>query len=550
LYSYRYAFNGFAARMTPMQAQKLRARRQVARVWEDRTRYLATNDSPSFLGLFNASRGLRTARGLDGSGVVIGIIDSGIAAEHPSFANPDQRTLPRLCRSSWAEDTLLGMWLCFRWKHRDAQPEFPALAGWRGRCETGDRFTAGDCNGKIVGARYYIDGFLQTHRLDPNEFISPRDADGHGTHIASIAAGREVRASIGGNDVARISGMAPGARIAVYKACWLEPGQTRGSCSTADLQRAIEDAVADGVDIINYSVGNTDISISDPDDLALLAASDAGVLSVVAAGNDGPAPATVLSPAAAPWVLTVGAASRAGTRFDPVMRVDSPVAIAGNYAFREASFTPPLRDAGPVAGELVAVVDTVAEAGGGSFLDACEPLANSAEIAGRIALLQRGLCTFETKLINAERAGAIAVVVFDNEGGPITMSGTRGSVNIPGVMISQADGETILAQLNSGSVTVTLDYRLIESRTVAGDVVGDFSSRGPNPGAPDILKPDVMAPGIDILAAQTPDVANGLRGELFQYLSGSSMAVPHVAGVAALLKQAHPDWTPGALKSA
>ena len=554
LYSYRYAFNGFAARLTRLQAQKLRAQRDVLNVWPDRTRYLYTNDSPAFLGLLSPSGGLNTALGLKGDGVVIGVIDSGIAPEHPSFDDERAPELPRLCQTTWAENSLLGLWLCYRWKKQDPIADYAPPAGWRGICEAGERFSVTDCNNKIIGARYYIDGFLETHPLDGNEFLSPRDADGHGTHIASTAAGKEVRAILGGNDVARISGIAPRARIAVYKACWLEPGQTRGSCSTADLQRAIEDAVADGVDIINYSVGNTDISISDPDDLALLAASDAGVLAVAAAGNDGPAPGTILSPAGAPWVLTVAASSRNGTQFDEALRVNAPSEIATDYIAREASFTPLLRNNGPITEELILVDDGIAEIGGGSigsFRDACETVANGSEISGRIAFLERGLCTFEEKLINVEAAGAVAAVVFDNQGGPIVMNGTRGSVQIPAVMISQASGQLILDRLTSGDrVEVTLDKSLILRRTVAGNAMGDFSSRGPNLTAPDILKPDVTAPGVDILAAQTPSVANGVRGEQFQYLSGTSMSVPHVAGIAALLKQAKPDWSPAAIKSA
>ena len=208
------------------------------------------------------------------------------------------------------------------------------------------------CNNKLIGARYYIDGFLEEYDLDPNEFISPRDADGHGTHIATTAAGNFVQATLAGTPVAKISGMAPRARIAVYKACWLEPGAARGTCSTADLARAIEDAVADGVDIINYSVGSDD-GIDDADDLALLAAADAGVLTVAAAGNEGPVPGSINSPAAAPWVLAVGASSRRGDRFRAAIRVNSPASVKKDYPAVEAAFTPRLQDVGPLTLRLI-----------------------------------------------------------------------------------------------------------------------------------------------------------------------------------------------------
>ncbi len=553
LYSYRYTFNGFAARLTAVQAQKISSRKDVLHVWKDRVRYLDTNDSPVFLGLYDATAGLTSALNLKGEDVVIGVIDSGIAPEHPSFADTVKAKRPRPCRSAWAESSLLGLWLCHRFKVRDDELVYQPPINWSGTCETGENFTANECNNKIIGARFYADGFIEAYsQMDSNEFMSPRDADGHGTHIASIAAGAEVRATLGGTEIDRIVGIAPRARIAVYKACWLEPGQVRGSCSTSDLQRAIEDAVADGVDIINYSVGNTDISISDPDDLALLAASNAGVLGVVAAGNDGVAVdgmGSILSPSGAPWVLTVGASSRTGDKFDEAFRINLPSDIAGDVAMMEASFTPLLRDVGPLTGSLVLVDDGNATVG--TTYDGCSTLINGNEITGNTALLQRGECDFEVKLRNAENAGAIAAVVFSNTGELIIMAGTRGSVDIPAVMIGLDDGQRLLTRLqNNEAVDVTLDISLLLTEPETGNVIAGFSSRGPNETSPDILKPDVVAPGVNILAGQTPDVANGIRNELFQYLSGTSMSAPHVTGIAALMKEAHPDWSPAAIKSA
>lgn len=538
LYSYRYVLNGFAARLSPAQARKLRARKDVRNVWEDRPKFTETNDSPGFLGLTAENGGLRRALGLRGEDIVIGVIDSGIAPGHPSFSDKQEAKRPRLCNSVWAENSLLGLWLCKRFKSRPPTLVYSPPTDWHGACEAGDGFRTTYCNNKLIGARYYIDGFLQQYDLDENEFVSPRDADGHGTHIASTAAGNFVQATLSGVRVAKISGMAPRARIAVYKACWLEPGQVRGTCSTADLARAIEDAVADGVDIINYSVGSND-DINDADDLALLAAADAGVLSVAAAGNEGPAPGSMLSPAAAPWVLAVGASSRRGDRFREAIRVNSPDSVKKDYPAVEALFTPRLRDVGPLTLRLI-LVD-----------NGCETIVNTAELTGQIALLQRGGCTFETKIRNAEAAGAKAVVVFNDQGEPILMTVTRGSVNIPALMIGQADGQLLRERLvDQDPVEVTLDKQIFLTVRDQGNQMQAFSARGPSVWEPNVLKPDVTAPGVDILAGHTPDVANNVRGERFQYLSGTSMAVPHVAGVAALLKEAHPDWSPAALKSA
>ncbi len=553
IYSYRYALNGFAARLTPAQARKLRNRKDVRNVWEDRRKSVATNASSSFLGLTAPDDGLRRALGLQGEGVVIGVIDSGIAPGHPSFSDRRPVRRPRVCRTDWAKTSLLGLWLCQRFKNREDEIVYTRPPDWQGQCEAGENFLATACNNKLIGARYYIDGFLEQYDLDPGEFLSPRDADGHGTHIASTAAGNAVDATLGGTRVARIVGIAPRAHVAVYKACWLEPGQVRGTCSTADLTRAIEDAVADGVDIINYSLGSHD-DINDADDVALLAAANAGVLAVAAAGNEGPGPESILSPAAAPWVLAVGSSSRRGDEFREAIRVNIPASVQGDYVAIEGAFTPRLRDAGTLTFRLVLANDGVVgsfEGLAGTTDDGCEALRNSTDVQGQIALIRRGGCTFVTKIRNAQNAGAKAVVVFSNTGDPLVMTGSRGSVAIPAVMIGQTDGERLRARLSAGdAVEVTLDKGIVLTVRNPGNRMQAFSARGPSFWEPRILKPDVTAPGENILAGHTPDVANNVRGEQFQYLSGTSMSVPQVAGIAALLKEAHPDWSPAMLRSA
>ncbi len=387
----------------------------------------------------------------------------------------------------------------------------------------------------------------------PNEFRSPKDADGHGTHIATIVAGNPVDAYLFGTRVARVSGIAPRARIAVYKACWLKPGETRATCATSDLTRAIDDAVADGVDIINYSIGSLETDLTSPDDIALLNAVDAGVLTVVAAGNDGPSLDTIGTPSSAPWVLTVAASTQSGELYDTAIEITAPADLAGDIAIREASFTPQLTT-DPIEETLVAADDGQApldNGGTGSTRDACQPLQNTDAVSGHIALIQRGGCEFQVKIMNAEQAGAVAVVVYNNSGSPMVMNGDVGSVGIPAVMIGTADGQRLVDRLAAGDeVTLKLAKGIFLPFHEDGNVMADFSSRGPALSDQNFLKPDVTAPGVDILAGQTPDVANGLRGETYQYLSGTSQAAPEVSGVAALLKEAHPDWAPGRLKSA
>jgi len=554
LYSYRYALNGFSARLTPVQVSRLEQSGLVERIWIDTDQAVQTNNSAVFLGLEDLNGGLRADLDLRGEDVIIAVIDSGVAPNHPSLADTEE-LIPRGCTSRWSTTSWLGVFLCGAIRRNPPTALlFDEPREFNGICQSGDGFDASHCNNKLVGARYFIDGFLARNELHPGEFVSPKDAEGHGTHIATTAAGNAVTATLFGSRLGRISGIAPRARVAIYKACWLEPERTRATCATSDLARAIDDAVADGADIINYSVGDLETDLDAPDDLALLNALEAGVFSSVAAGNDGPNRGTIGSPSGAPWVLTVGASTQTGTRFEEAMEITAPEELSELLSMKEASFTPQLRDSDSIEGELRLVddgQDFLADGSPGSSRDACETLLDSAELAGRIALIQRGGCDFQVKLRRVEDAGAIAAVVYNNAGDPIIMNGEANSVQIPAVMIGTADGQFLVDELLAETViTVALSKGLFRELGDTGNVMGDFSSRGPYSGELDFLKPDVTAPGVHILAAHTADVANGLKGEHFQYLSGTSMAAPEAAGVAALLKEAHPDWSPARLKSA
>ncbi len=545
IYRYQYGLNGFAARMHPSQAHRLENLPEVLHVWEDEIRPLTTNNSLEFLGLFDNNGGLRGKPGLDGDGIIIGVIDSGIAPEHPALQDTRKADRPSMCLGDWAENTFLGQWLCHRFEKREDVLLFDPPENWNGECQAGERFDISDCNNKLIGARYFDSGARATGPIDAGEILSARDVDGHGTHTATTAAGNRVKASIFGSFIGRVEGVAPGARIAVYKACWLRPGDVRASCNTSDLANAIDAAVADGVDIINYSVGSSLTRITAPDDVALMAATKAGVFTVVAAGNDGPNFGTIGSPAGGPWVITAAASTRDGQTTTEALEIKTPASIAGLYVAREANFTPALQDVGPLRGSLVLADDNT-----NTSSDACESLINSTDMSGKIALVQRGNCEFEIKIANADDAGAIAVIVYNIAGDPIVMNGNAGVSNIPAVMIGQAEGNLILAELDGLlDVTVLLDKNLFLTENDTGNTMATFSSRGQGP-VLDILKPDVTAPGVNILAGFTPDAVNATQGENFAYLSGTSMSTPHIAGVAALLLQANPDWSPSALKSA
>ena len=553
IYSYQYGLNGFAARMSPAQADKLENLPEVLNVWEDEIRPMSLRFTPSFLDLFNTESGLRNARELDGEGVIIGIIDSGVSPEHPSLQDSREADRPRACRSSWGETSLLGRWLCRRFRKLPDVVVFDEPETWNGICQPGERFDETDCDNKLIGARWFIDGAEASGPIDDGEIRSARDADGHGTHTATTAAGVRSSASIFGTVLGDIEGIAPRARVAAYKACWLRPGNTRASCNTSDLVNAIDAAVADGVDIISYSIGSSLRQISAPDDVALMAATKAGVLAVVAAGNEGPNPGTIGSPAGGPWVITAAASSRTGESSVESLQINTPASIAGKYATREANFTPPLKDVDPIEAPLILVDDddeSTSDGSTGTTSDACQAPVNGDQINGNIAFIQRTGCPFEDKVKNVADAGAVAALVYNIAGEPIVMSGTEGLSDIPALMIGQADANLILAELDAGNdVEIVLDKGLLLTTDDTGNVMASFSARGPAPVA-DILKPDVTAPGINILAGFTPDAANAAPDENYAFLSGTSMSTPHVAGAAALLLQEHPDWTPAAIKSA
>jgi len=506
IYSFRHVFNGFAARMTAQQAARLRKDKNVLQVWEDRAMPLDTDNSARFLGLLNKENGLRAKHRLRGEDVIIGVLDSGIVQEHPSL-DP---------------------------KGFGAPP-----AGWAGACEAGDGFAATDCNNKLIGARFYVDGFGAANVV-PTEFLSPRDSDGHGTHTATTAAGNDnVQAVLAGKPVAKISGIAPRARVAAYKVCWQAPGAPSSSCFFSDSAAATDQAVADGVDILTFSVG-TAFSFIDPQDIAFLFATDAGIFVSRSAGNEGPGAETTA--AGEPWVTSVAASTQSGHLFTNVTNVNLPASVAGAYSSLESGISKSLQETGPITDDLIAA----------NPVDACVALP-AGSLSGGIGLVARGDCDFSVKLTNAANAGAIAVLMYTNANPKTVMGGTATpeSLSIPAVMIDNVPGVAILAAITGGAtVNVTLSADNFIRERMTGNVMADFSSRGPFPTVRDWIKPDITAPGVNILAGATPEPNDGSFGGFFQYLSGTSMSTPHIAGVAALIREAHPDWTPAMIRSA
>lgn len=501
LYDYTYTLNGFAARMTAAQAEQLARQPGVVSVEPDRIVHVDTSSTPHFLGL-DARRGLwNQLGGPDDAGedVIIGIVDTGIWPEHPSFSD--------------------------RIGDRYSRPP----KGWTGTCQEGEEFTAADCNRKLIGARFYNAGFGPENIAD-RDFLSPRDWNGHGSHTASTAGGNHrVRTTGDAALFGRISGMAPRARIAAYKVCWEDEGA--GGCSTADSVEAIDQAVADGVDVINYSISGSRTDYLDAVEVAFLFAADAGVFVATSAGNEGPGGSTVAH--ISPWLTATAAGShnRAG---------NGTVTLGNGAAYAGQSVA-----ATQVSGDLVRSTDVKLAAADPNearlcFLGTLDP----ALAAGKIIHCDRGVNARIDKSLEVKNAGGLGMVMTNT---------SANSVNadlhfVPSIHTDHVAGAAIKAYMDApGTATATISMGTIVFDAPA-PTVATFSSRGPSlAGGGDVLKPDILAPGVDVLAAVAPP---GNHGREFDLLSGTSMASPHIAGIAALLKDLHPKWSPMAIKSA
>ena len=511
-HDYAFSFNGFAAVLTPAQATRLAQQPNVVAVDADERRQPLTDNTPTELGLTGAG-GVWATGGAGGSeavgeDVIIGVIDTGIWPEHPSFSDQTDFAF----RPGNAGDAL---------RVYDDPP-----AHWHGICQSGQLWSQRHCNNKLIGARYFASGLNRAVGQIAGDYGSARDHDGHGSHTASTAGGnRGVNPSIFGRDlgVATISGMAPRARIAAYKACFGDAG-----CALSDLVAAIDAAVADGVDVINYSIGSDSPSqlASDADAVAFLFAADAGVFVATSAGNAGPDASTVGSPADAPWVTAVGASTHS--------RVFQNTVTLGNAAtFFGGSVTPG-----------IAAQTRLVDGG-----EDCPEGLDAAQVTGAVVL-----CLRVTEIPRVEHgagvraAGGVGMILYDPP--QVNVTPTDNHV-LPTSTVSGPDGAAIAAYIESAGAAATANFSAgsREDRQT-GTEMAVFSARGPNGAAADVIKPDVTAPGVQILAGNSPTPFIGAPDQLFQAIQGTSMSSPHVAGVGALLVGAHPNWTPAMIRSA
>lgn len=501
LNSYKVVLNGTSVLLPVEKVELLRQLPGVRAVTADEMLQPQTERSPRFI---KATKYWKFVGGpaKAGEGVVVGVIDSGIWPEHPSFSDPDP-----------------------------AGNAYPVPPGGPYDCTFGNTaFNPDDtpftCNNKLVGAYEFLNTYKTVATLPSTEFDSARDSNGHGTHTASTAAGNHhVTSSIFGIPRGAVSGIAPRAHIVAYKAL----GPLGGT--TSDLVAAIDQAVADGVDVINYSVGGgASNPYTDPDALAFFDAYAAGIFVATSAGNNGPHANTTGSPGNAPWITTVGASTEDRYFFSTITLSSSS---APNLVIRGISMTQGL-SATPI--EM---------AGGDGQCTDTMPTVTT----GAIVVCDRGGFERTKKSFNAMNAGAGGMILRN-----VTPSDVASDNHyIPSVHVDAQPGGQIAAYLSANS-NVMASFTGGTATAGPGDVMATFSSRGGT--SYTTIKPDVTAPGVQILAGHTPLAhdggpgGTGPHGELFQAIQGTSMSSPHVAGAAALIRQRNPKWTPALIRSA
>jgi subtilisin family serine protease len=515
LYDFRYTYNGFAAKLSPAQAAALKNTPGVLAVSADMIYSVDTSSTPQFLGISDPGGLWDQLGGVGSAGedIIIGIIDSGIWPESASFSDRD------------ANGKLV----------------YHQIPGWNAKCTPGENYNASNCNKKLIGAQYFNAAWGGNAGIEaqrPWEFTSARDYNGHGTHTASTSGGNNGVPTTGpAAALGSISGIAPRARISAYKALWSTQDASTASGITSDLVAAIDQAVADGVDVINYSISGSLTNFLDPVEVAFLFAADAGVFVAASAGNSGPATSTVAHPS--PWITTVAAGThnRSGI---------GSVTLGNNVTYNGASLATavgpvPLIDS-TAAGlpganaTALALCFTAGDNGGTAVLD-------PAKVAGKIVVCDRGVNARVNKSLAVRDAGGV---------GMILLNPTANSLNadfhfVPTVHLQNTDHAAVHAYAATPGATATINAATLVYN-VPAPFTAAFSSRGPlQAGGGDLLKPDVIAPGQDILAAVAPPGQAGLD---FNLLSGTSMSSPHVAGLAALLADLHPDWSPMMIKSA
>ncbi|KAL6327075.1 hypothetical protein AAG906_013822 [Vitis piasezkii] len=517
IHSYNHAFKGFSAMLTQGEASILSGHEEIVSIFPDPLLQLHTTRSWDFLNVESGITSTPLFHHNLSRDVIIGVIDTGIWPESPSF-----------------NDNGIG--------------QIPSR--WKGVCMEGSDFKKSNCNRKLIGARYYntpkalIQPKSSSNKSHPiNLTGSPRDSVGHGTHTASIAAGAPIaNASYYGLAPGTARGGSPSARIASYKACSLE------GCSGSTIMKAFDDAIKDGVDIISVSIGMTSIFqsdfLNDPIAIGAFHAQQMGVMVVCSAGNSGPDPYTIVN--SAPWIFTV-AASNIDRDFQSTVVLGNGKTFPGpaiNFSNLTRSKTYPLARSEDVAAAFTPSSDA----------RTCYPGSlDPKKVRGKIIVCSGdGSNPRRIQKLVVEDAKAIGMILIDEsqKGSPFE------SGIYPFTEVGDIAGFHILKYINSTkNPTATILPTKEVPRIRPAPMVAFFSSRGPGGLTENILKPDIMAPGVAILAAMIPkteagSVPIGRKVSKFGIRSGTSMACPHVTGAAAFIKSVHPQWSSSMIRSA
>jgi subtilisin family serine protease len=501
LYTYTHAMHGFSAMLTTSQLTQIEQTIGHVATFPESYAQLLTTHTPEFLGLKPNLYSSPVPN--HGSDVIIGIIDTGVWPESKSFNDEGMPPVPKR---------------------------------WKGKCESGTQFNSSLCNRKLIGAWSFGKGLKHSGNAvsKRNDYNSPRDFLGHGTHTASTAAGSPVPdVSYFGYAYGTAQGIAPMARLSVYKAIFHDQSQ---KAAATDVLAAMDQAIFDGVDVLSLSIGFPDIDYySSVIAIGAFAAMDKGIVVVCAAGNDG-SPYSILN--GAPWITTVAAGTVDRDFFANVTIGDGLKSFHGQSIF-------PSNKTGVYNGDLY--YDH-----GNKQKEECDLFAlNATKVEGKILLCSAGN-EMSVQISEADRCGARGIIIADNKNTFLLPA----EYDLPAVLVDPMDVEHIKNYImEEKGAKASLKFGETELGLKPAPQVAYFSSRGPNFISPSILKPDIMAPGYNILAAWVPNkllltVRNQDLYSDFKLDSGTSMSTPHVAGVVALLRSFHPDWSPAAIRSA
>ncbi|MFJ6003003.1 S8 family serine peptidase [Arthrobacter sp. NPDC092385] len=528
--TYTAAINGFAADLSADQAIELAKSDEVLLVAPD-VENAPDYSSIDFLGL-DGGKGIWKSqfggKKNAGAGTVVGVIDTGYSPDNPFFAGKKVKPLKGNQQPVVGEPYLNAAGKIAMLKSDGST--------FIGECQVGEGFDGSLCNSKVLSARYFAESFLASVPEDkraPQEVISPVDIDNHGTHTASTAAGNsDVTQTVDGRDFGVSSGVAPAAKLAVYKTCWEDIDPATGGCYSSASIAAINQAILDGVDVLNYSISGSTTTTTDPVSLAFLSATSAGIFVAASAGNSGPTASTVNH--GAPWMTTVAASTFS-------YELQGTAEFSDGTKYRGAS----IMRGGVPASPVVLAVDAAAAGAAGPNL--CGPnTLDPAKVAGKIVVCDRGVVDRTAKSAEVARGGGVGMILVNL----VDSSTDTDQHAVPTVHVNAPEALELKAKVAANpSLTVALQPTDTTGKPLppAPQVAG-FSSRGPLLATDsDLLKPDVTAPGVAVLAGVSTVGSNGAQ---FGFLSGTSMASPHVAGLAALVLGKNPAWSPATVKSA